>query len=62
MTGPAKTIEKVASLYGRRQVEDADGTPLILFDTEWALKRTVEQEKDLVFHDVQPKRAAKAHA
>jgi len=62
VTGPSSTIDKVASLYGRRQVEDADGTPLILFDTEWALKRTVEQEKDLVFHDVQPKRVEKARA
>jgi len=55
--GPDEAIRKVASQYGRRQVEDADGHPLILFDTEWALKRTVEQEKDLVFHDVQPARA-----
>ncbi len=62
VTGPEATIRKVASLYGRREVEDADGNPLILFDTEWALKRTVEQEKDLVFHDVQPRRGAKASA
>jgi peptide chain release factor 3 len=60
VTGPEATIKKVASLYGRREVEDADGNPLILFDTEWALKRTVDQEKDLVFHDVQPRREAKA--
>ena len=62
VTGPEATIRKVASLYGRREVEDADGNPLILFDTEWALKRTVEQEKDLVFHDVQPRRGARARA
>jgi len=53
--GPEAAIRKVASQYGRREVEDADGNPLILFDTEWALKRTVDQEKDLVFHDVQPR-------
>ncbi|MDZ7778543.1 MAG: peptide chain release factor 3 [Gemmatimonadota bacterium] len=60
VVGPEQTIDKVASLYGRRQVEDADGNPLILFDTEWALKRTIEQEKDLVFHDVQPRQKKKA--
>ena len=60
VTGPERTIEKVASQYGRRLVEDADDNPLILFDTEWALKRTVEQEKDLVFHDVQPRRSRAA--
>jgi peptide chain release factor 3 len=62
VTGPQATIRKVASLYGRREVEDADGNPLILFDTEWALKRTVDQEKDLVFHDVQPRREAHARS
>jgi peptide chain release factor 3 len=62
VTGPETTIRKVAALYGRREVEDADGNPLILFDTEWALKRTVEQEKDLVFHDVQPRRTEPVRA
>lgn len=55
VTGPRPLIEKVASQYGRRLVDDADDNPLILFDTEWALKRTVEQEKELTFHDVQPR-------
>ncbi len=59
VTGPRPIIEKVASQYGRRLVDDADDNPLILFDTEWALKRTVEQEKDLTFHDVQPRRSSK---
>lgn len=58
VTGPASQIEKVASAYGRRLVEDADGAPLILFDNEWALRRSEEQEKELTFHDVQPRQAA----
>ena len=58
VTGPEATIEKVASAYGRRLVEDADGAPLILFDNEWTLQRSVEQEKDLRFHDVQPRKAS----
>ena len=57
-TGPQAAIDKVASAYGRRRVEDADGAPLILFDNEWTLQRSVEQEKSLTFHDVQPRAAA----
>jgi len=60
VVGPEATIEKVASAYGRRLVEDADGAPLILFDNEWTLQRSVEQEKDLAFHDVQPRKATAA--
>ena len=52
--GPEPAIQKIASAYGRRQVEDSDGAPLILFDNEWTLQRSVEQEKDLTFYDVQP--------
>ncbi|MEM7414046.1 MAG: peptide chain release factor 3 [Gemmatimonadota bacterium] len=55
VTGPAEDIRSVASAYGRRQVEDADGRPLILFDNEWTLKRSQEEEKALTFHDVQPR-------
>jgi len=57
VTGPSDSIDKVASAYGRRQVEDADGAPLILFDNEWTLQRSEQQEEDLTFHDVQPRKA-----
>ena len=60
--GPDEAIQKVASAYGRRQVEDADGATLILFDNEWTLQRSVEQEKALTFHDVQPRRDVSAPA
>ncbi len=59
VTGPDASIDKVANAYGRRRVEDADGAPLILFDNEWTLKRSEDQEKDLVFHDVQPRDATR---
>ena len=36
-------------------MEDADGAALILFDNEWTLKRSVEQETEITFHDVQPR-------
>ena len=55
--GPEAAIQKISSAYGRRQVEDADGVPLILFDNEWTLQRSVEQEKDLSFYDVQPRKS-----
>ena len=55
VTGPDADIDKVANAYGRRRVEDADGKTLILFDNEWTLQRSVEQEKELTFHDVQPR-------
>ena len=60
VVGPDAAIEKVASAYGRRRVEDADGAPLILFDNEWTLQRSVDQEKELTFHDVQPRRRVMA--
>ena len=60
VTGPDAAIDKVANAYGRRRVEDADGAALILFDNEWTLQRSIEQEKELAFHDVQPRRSAAA--
>ena len=58
VTGPDNQIEKVSNAYGRRRVMDTDGAELILFDNEWTLQRSMEQEKDLIFHDVQPNTSA----
>ena len=52
--GPEEDIRRVSGGYGRKQVVDADGLPMILFDTEWVLNRTAGEEKRLQFHDVQP--------
>ncbi|MFH1763636.1 MAG: peptide chain release factor 3 [Gemmatimonadota bacterium] len=52
--GPEKEIRRISGGYGRKNVVDADGLPMILFETEWALSRTVAEEKELQFHDVQP--------
>ncbi len=60
VTGPARDIAKTASAYGRRQVEDADGHPMILFDNEWALRRSMEEDKSLTYHDVQPRNVGAA--
>jgi peptide chain release factor 3 len=54
ITGPEKEIRRVGSGYGKREVSDADGLPMILFDTQWVLTRAVDEETKLDFHDVQP--------
>ena len=54
VVGPAEDIRRASGGYGRKQVVDADGLPMILFDTEWVLTRTEGEEKRLEFHDVQP--------
>ncbi len=52
--GPEAAIEKTASAYGRRQVEDTDGLPMILFDSEWALQRAQQDDDQLRYYDEQP--------
>jgi len=54
ITGSDEDIRRVAGGYGRKRVEDADGEPMILFDSEWVLERTAAEEKRVRFHDVQP--------
>ncbi len=53
--GPLAEIERVAAGgYGRALVYDSKEKPLVLFDSEWTMKTTIEREKDLAFHDVAP--------
>jgi len=54
VTGPEEDIHRIASGYARKRVADADGLPMILFENDWVLARTLEEEKRLRFHDVQP--------
>jgi peptide chain release factor 3 len=54
VTGSEQEIRRAADAYGRKEVRDADGLPMILFDNEWVLHRAMENEKGLQFHDVQP--------
>jgi peptide chain release factor 3 len=56
VTGPEKSIDKVAAHHGRRRVEDVDGGPMILFDSAWALRRSQDEYDELTFHDVQPRK------
>lgn len=55
VTGPKADIKKIAGSYGKRLVKDVDGHPMVLFNTEWTLKKTEEESDSLVFHDVQPR-------
>ncbi|MBV9772751.1 MAG: peptide chain release factor 3 [Gemmatimonadetes bacterium] len=53
--GPEADVRRVATEgYGRTMVFDSKERPLILFDSEWTMKTTIEREKDLKFHDVAP--------
>ncbi len=54
VSGPGSEITEITSHHGRRLVEDVDGHPMILFDTEWTLKRSQDNSKEVKFHDVQP--------
>lgn len=57
VVGPEQEVKKLSSAAGRRLVEDVDGHPMVLFDSEWTLKRSVDQAEETTFHDVQPQRA-----
>ncbi|MBB4636154.1 peptide chain release factor 3 [Longimicrobium terrae] len=52
--GPIREIERLAHGHGRMLVYDAKQKPLVLFDSEWTMRTTVDREKDLVFYDVAP--------
>jgi len=55
VTGDESEIRRVAAGYDRVLVEDARGRPLILFQSEWSLQRTEENEREkLTFHAVAP--------
>jgi peptide chain release factor 3 len=54
VTGPQKEIERVGHGHGRLLLYDAKGNALILFADRWALKSTVEREKDVEFHETAP--------
>ncbi len=55
VTGPEADVGRVGGAVGRKAVEDAEGKPMILFESEWLMQRTASDEKALRFHDVQPR-------
>ena len=56
VTGPAEEIAKISGWHDRKMVTDVDGYPMVLFDSEWTMKKSEDQLEALTFHDVQPRR------
>jgi peptide chain release factor 3 len=54
VTGPEEAVRRLAGAYGARLLEDAEGHPMVLFETEWALGRAAEREPAVSFSDSQP--------
>ena len=52
--GPRAEIDRLASGHGRMLVYDAKQKPLVLFDSEWTMRTTVDREKTIAFYDVAP--------
>ena len=54
VVGSEAAIERIANDPGRTLLFDARGQPLILFDSEWSLRWTLDNEKSVEFHEVAP--------
>ncbi|HEX5436945.1 MAG TPA: peptide chain release factor 3 [Gemmatimonadaceae bacterium] len=54
VTGKAEDIERLLMDRGRMRLYDAKGHPVILFDSEWLLRWTLERETAVQFHDATP--------
>jgi peptide chain release factor 3 len=60
VSGPEAEVAKLDTGYGLKRVQDADGRPMVLFETEWALERAISREKRVLFEDVQPRAGGRA--
>jgi peptide chain release factor 3 len=47
-------VDRLAGGHGRMLVYDAKQAPLVLFDSEWTMRTTIDREKSIAFHDVAP--------
>ena len=54
VTGPDEDIRRVGDGVGRKRVEDADGHPMLLFESAWSMEHTAAVEKSLHLQDIQP--------
>jgi peptide chain release factor 3 len=52
VTGSREEIDRLGGTSGRSLVYDAKNRPLLLFDSEWTMRHTIERHPDLQFHDV----------
>jgi peptide chain release factor 3 len=54
LTGPAADVERVASGLGRMKVYDHKGHVVVLFQDNWALRRALQHETTVQFHETAP--------
>ncbi|HZI29837.1 MAG TPA: peptide chain release factor 3 [Gemmatimonadaceae bacterium] len=54
VTGPKDEVERVVAGRGRMRLYDTKGNTLILFEDEWHLRRALQHETGVTFHDVAP--------
>jgi peptide chain release factor 3 len=54
VTGATEEIERLGASAGRSLVYDAKNRPLLLFESEWTMRHTMERHTDLQFHDSAP--------
>jgi peptide chain release factor 3 len=54
VTGPEKAVERAAYGHDRMRLFDAKGNPVLLFKDQWALRRAVDNESQVVLHQVAP--------
>jgi peptide chain release factor 3 len=54
VVGPDEAIDRVAGGMGRTLVYDTRARPLVLFESEWALRTAQEKETAIVFHETTP--------
>jgi peptide chain release factor 3 len=54
VVAPKAEVERLAGGHGRMLVYDAKQAPLVLFDSEWTMRTTIDREKTIAFHDVAP--------
>ncbi|HEX6042010.1 MAG TPA: peptide chain release factor 3, partial [Longimicrobium sp.] len=54
VVAPRAEVNRLAGGHGRMLVYDAKQAPLVLFDSEWTMRTTIDREKEIAFHDVAP--------
>jgi peptide chain release factor 3 len=54
ITGPKADVERVATGQGRLKLFDHQGHVVVLFSDAWALRRALQHETSVVFHETAP--------
>ncbi len=54
ITGPKAEVDRVSTGQGRMRLFDHKGNVVVLFSDNWALRRALQHEDKVVFHETQP--------